>query len=187
MRKTLLFLTLLLSGFIIYSGKAYSQTKKNITNIGPIDVFLDSVRTSMIGKEFGNILFTDTADSKFDLQSLRGNIVAINIWAYGCKPCIEEIPKLNMLVDKYKDKPVKFISINGAGGKINFKHPSVSKDLKRINFKYMTVSTDKHLDELYDFRIIIPQHIILDKRGIVLDYFAGPKTARLDSIIGIHK
>jgi len=186
MKKSFYLISFILIGLIIFSFENKNQTEVNVS-VDPIDKYIDSLRTAMIGKEFGNLLFTDTADNKFDLQSLRGNIVAINIWAYGCKPCITEIPELNMLVDKYKDKPVKFISINGNGGKINFKHPSVSKDLKRLNFKYLTVCTDKHLNELYNFQMIFPQHIVLDKKGVVIDYFFGPKTNRLDSLININK
>lgn len=186
MKKSFYLISLILIGVIIFSFKNKNRTEVNV-NVDPIERYMDSLRTAMIGKEFSNLLFTDTADNKFDLQSLRGNIVAINIWAFGCKPCITEIPELNMLVDKYKDKPVKFISINGYGGKIDFKNPSALNSFKQLNFKYLTVCTDKQIKELNNVQFIFPQHIVLDKKGVVIDYFFGPQTNRLDSLININK
>jgi thiol-disulfide isomerase/thioredoxin len=40
-----------------------------------------------------------------------GNILLINFWADWCKPCIGEFPHENVLVEKYKGKPVKILNI----------------------------------------------------------------------------
>jgi thiol-disulfide isomerase/thioredoxin len=40
-----------------------------------------------------------------------GNILLINFWADWCKPCIEEFPHENALVEKYQGKPVKILNI----------------------------------------------------------------------------
>ena len=34
----------------------------------------------------------------------KGKVVAINFWALGCAPCIEEIPELNNLLKKFADR-----------------------------------------------------------------------------------
>ena len=44
-------------------------------------------------------------------EKLRGNVVIVDFWATWCIPCIETIPHINGLVEKYKDKPVTFISM----------------------------------------------------------------------------
>src|ERR687893_223477 len=53
---------------------------------------------------------TSMDGKKFELASLRGKVVVINFWFTGCPPCIEEMPKLNELVEKFKDKDVVFIA-----------------------------------------------------------------------------
>ncbi|MBK9981282.1 MAG: TlpA family protein disulfide reductase [Saprospiraceae bacterium] len=40
-----------------------------------------------------------------------GKVSFINFWHIGCRPCEEEMPLLNQLVEKYKDQPVNFLAI----------------------------------------------------------------------------
>jgi thiol-disulfide isomerase/thioredoxin len=42
----------------------------------------------------------------------EGKISIINFWFIGCKPCEEEMPGFNALVEKYKDKPVQFLAFS---------------------------------------------------------------------------
>jgi thiol-disulfide isomerase/thioredoxin len=47
---------------------------------------------------------------EISFKSLRNNVIVINFWFIGCKPCVEEMPRLNDIVDLYKDKNVVFLS-----------------------------------------------------------------------------
>src|SRR5262249_22380761 len=46
----------------------------------------------------------------FDLKSLRGKVVVLNMWFIGCGPCREEIPKLNDVVREFKNRGVVFLA-----------------------------------------------------------------------------
>ncbi len=46
------------------------------------------------------------------LKDLRGKYVYIDIWATWCHPCMDEIPFLNEIEEKYKDKNIAFVSIS---------------------------------------------------------------------------
>jgi len=35
----------------------------------------------------------------------------LNFWFIGCKPCVEEIPDLNRIQEKFKDKDVVFLAV----------------------------------------------------------------------------
>ena len=50
------------------------------------------------------------------LEELRGQWVVINYWAQWCKPCIEEIPELNALDQKYEQVTVLGVNYDGAIG-----------------------------------------------------------------------
>jgi thiol-disulfide isomerase/thioredoxin len=55
-----------------------------------------------------------TLDGKIvSSEDLKGKVVLINFWATWCKPCLEEMPELVALRDKYKEnKDFVFLTIN---------------------------------------------------------------------------
>jgi thiol-disulfide isomerase/thioredoxin len=46
------------------------------------------------------------------LQSMKGKIVVVDVWATWCAPCIERFPHMVQLHDQYKDKGVQFVSMS---------------------------------------------------------------------------
>ena len=47
---------------------------------------------------------------KLNPDYFQGKISIINFWFIGCNPCEEEMPGFNVLVEKYKGKPVNFLA-----------------------------------------------------------------------------
>ncbi len=41
----------------------------------------------------------------------HGEIVVLDFWGPGCKPCVEEIPLLSELAGRYKEKPIRWLAI----------------------------------------------------------------------------
>jgi thiol-disulfide isomerase/thioredoxin len=48
----------------------------------------------------------------FDLRSLRGDVVVVNVWASWCAPCIAEAPGLQKVHEQTEAEGVRFIGIN---------------------------------------------------------------------------
>ncbi len=44
--------------------------------------------------------------------AMKGKVVVLEFWATYCDPCIENIPHLNDLAEKFKGKPVVFLSVS---------------------------------------------------------------------------
>ncbi|MCX6169726.1 MAG: TlpA disulfide reductase family protein [Ignavibacteriales bacterium] len=54
----------------------------------------------------------DEKDSAYmDLLNMKDEVVLLDFWATWCSPCIQAFPHMNDLVEKYKDKKLKVISI----------------------------------------------------------------------------
>ena len=46
------------------------------------------------------------------LADLRGTVVLVNFWATWCEPCLEEMPSLEDLQDRLKDRPFTLLAVN---------------------------------------------------------------------------
>ena len=74
---------------------------------------MDKAGMEMIGKPAPPFSVKTLSGDDHTDQSLLGKTVVINFWFIKCKPCIDEIPKLNKLVKKYNhNKDVVFLSIS---------------------------------------------------------------------------
>jgi DsbE subfamily thiol:disulfide oxidoreductase len=47
-----------------------------------------------------------------DTRALRGSVAVVNVWAEWCGPCLEEMPALQRLHERYGDRGVTFLGIN---------------------------------------------------------------------------
>jgi len=109
---------------------------------------------------------------KKNLFSGKNVVYIVNLWGAQCKPCIKEIPKLNKLVEKYKNKKVKFIAIS------RFNDDSLLFENFNIDFKF-----EKYYNEgkLFDYfqnlnpskGKVIPILIIINNKGYIEYYFEG--------------
>jgi peroxiredoxin len=106
---------------------------------------------------------TSLDGKQLDSASLRGKVVVIDFWFTGCPPCLEELPKLNSLVDEFKNKDVVFIAPTWD------KEPTLRAFLKEHPFKYQVIPEAKALvlEACRDGQgnVIVPVHMVIDKEG----------------------
>jgi len=57
-------------------------------------------------------LLPDQPVANASFQALAGKAVVLEFWATWCAPCVEEIPHLNALAQKFKDRPIVFLSVS---------------------------------------------------------------------------
>ena len=97
---------------------------------------------------------------QIELSKLKGQVFILNFWFTRCQPCIEEMPELNKLVDKYSDKNVQFISFAPESSDILLpfliEHP----------FKFKTVGNSENIrQDIFKLFSGWPYSIIIDKQG----------------------
>ena len=51
-------------------------------------------------------------NTTYKLQDKKGKVVLVNLWATWCGPCIAEMPHLNEMQEKYRDKGFEIIGLN---------------------------------------------------------------------------
>jgi len=58
------------------------------------------------------IKFEDTSGNSVSLLDFKGKPVVLNLWASWCSPCVEEMPSLAKLQEKYKDKGLVVLALS---------------------------------------------------------------------------
>lgn len=114
MKKFLQLILFLLSISSIVSA----QTTDSATTAAPADSKPATKSTkrpdlnnliNLTGQKAPDFVSVDMNGTEYNLENLRGKIVVINLWATWCVPCVEEMPMLNNMVNKFKGKDVVFL------------------------------------------------------------------------------
>ncbi|WP_420265654.1 peroxiredoxin family protein [Candidatus Magnetominusculus dajiuhuensis] len=66
----------------------------------------------IIGKAAPDFTLKTLDGKNFSLSTLKGKTVLINFWATWCPPCVEELPSMNKLYLKYKQKGFEVVAIS---------------------------------------------------------------------------
>lgn len=117
-----------------------------------------------VGKIVSSFNYTDIYGTNLKSESLKGKIIVFNFWATSCGPCILEMPALNKLVEKYKEKNVVFIAPI-----VYANIESVKQFLLKNPFNYQIVLIDSKDYDITSF----PTHIIINQELNVVEKFVG--------------
>lgn len=120
-----------------------------------------------IGQDVPDFKFTDINGKTYSKADLKGKVVVINFWFIQCKPCTQEMPELNKLVEKYRqNKNVIFLAPT-----FNQKD-KVLKFLKKKSFDYALIANAE--ETIKDFGInSYPTNIVMNKEGKYSMYMTG--------------
>jgi thiol-disulfide isomerase/thioredoxin len=92
---------------------------------------------------------------------LNGRVYVLEFWATWCGPCVQSIPHMIELADKYKDKAVPFIALS-----VDSSSEPVKKMVKSKGINYY-VGMDNGLSKKYPVRGI-PSAFIIGRSGRVV-------------------
>jgi len=160
--------------------------KKSATLLIKIILLLSSVYAcDMAGNRHGEEGSGNTAPEKgalsrdFTLKNLsgkdvslsdfRGNIVFLNFWATWCPPCRQEMPSMEKLHEKYKDRGLTILAVAGDGEGVELVRPFVEE--RNFTFPVLIDDRGKAADIYRIFAV--PTTIIIGTDGKIIGKVQG--------------
>jgi thiol-disulfide isomerase/thioredoxin len=127
------------------------------------------IRSALLpGMVFPALVLTDSLSQPFDISSLRGKIVFIDVWASWCLPCREEMPRLIQLFEQYKDSGFIVIAISLDDDKAKWLN-AVTKDQQPWQ-QFSELKTWRNNSILNKWGVTgIPYNFLIDKKGNLID------------------
>ncbi len=117
-----------------------------------------------------NIAFADSKGNKLSLGDLKGKVVFINFWATWCPPCIAEMPSINNLYKRYRDKSkITFIMVDVDA---NFQKSKSFMDKNNYDLPLYIPASQIPSNFLSG---AIPTTVILDKSGKMVGRIEGSR------------
>lgn len=121
-----------------------------------------------------NFTLPDLNGKKVELKSLLGKgPVFIHFWATWCIPCQEEMPYLERIYQKYKDKGLAVVAISTDYPKTMNKVKPFIKG-RRYTFRVL-LDTSQQVANLYHVQNVMPTDYLIDAQGLVRKSYSGYK------------
>lgn len=109
--------------------------------------------------------FSVTADNGRSISpaNFGGKVLVLNFWATWCAPCVEEIPSLDQLQRRFKNRGLVVLAISVD------KDESAYKDfLRRVNVDFLTTRDPAQKISADYGTLQFPETYIIDSRGKIV-------------------
>lgn len=170
--RTLLFFLFTL---ILSTPSIFAETKKE-------DLFSKAgIQPFHVGTKAPNFRLEDLRGKKSELTHYRGKVVFLNFWATLCAPCKEEMPSIEELYKKFKDKDFVFLTIA-----VDYAGIKPVRDFIEKHRYTFPVLIDPEFETLDLFKIRgIPTTLLIDKKGFIIGKAVGSKDWTRSEVVSI--
>lgn len=122
-------------------------------------------------KPFPEMSWTDFGGATTKLKELKGKVVILDFWATNCPPCIEEIPHLSGLQNKYGADNLQVVGLHVGDEEDRLKVPAFAE---RLKIDYPLAQPEDALNKfIFAEGSEIPQTAVFDREGRLVRKFVG--------------
>ena len=152
----------------------YTKLNTDLIYQERIDITYKSYETLRKGMAASKWSYPDIDGKEHSLDSFKGKLVYIDVWATWCGPCKAEIPALQQLVKDYQGKDIVFVSIS-----VDDNKNAWEKMIKENNYDWYQI----HAEKAWNSTIVkdnlikgIPRFMMVDREGNIISVNAPRPT-----------
>ena len=147
--------------FLVVGGIAGLFIYREKTKVGQPGVI-------SVGQQAPDFSIKDAEGKLVKLSDYRGKVVFLNFWATWCAPCVEEMPEMNVLQEKYKDRKFQMMAIS-----VDNSWDVVRDFYEKHNLDMPTfLDPGQQVRSMYKVRGY-PETFVIDGKGSVRKYKIG--------------
>lgn len=143
------------------------------------------------GQNISGFSTVDNYGETWDGTSLQNaELTLINYWATWCGPCVSEMPHFQEAYEYYSANPDEGVQIAAAVCESNgCTWQSALSFLQQNGYTYPNFRVDSVLDAAFDTCGYIPQTLIVNSNGVILDHIVGsfPSVDYLYDVVNMWK
>ena len=123
-----------------------------------------------VGQQAPDFTTKDETGKEVKLSDFRGKLVFLNFWATWCAPCIEEMPEMDTLNEKFKDRKFQMMAVS-----VDHNWEVVKDFYAKLNLDIPTyLDPGQQVRNSYKVRGY-PETFLIDRNGYVVKYIIGPQ------------
>ncbi|PLY06075.1 MAG: TlpA family protein disulfide reductase [Arcobacter sp.] len=162
----------IISTTLIFTGCGSKEEKK--TEIVKEIVKKEQTKFNLTSTDLQTITLEKT-DKGMIFKGLEGKIVLLNFFATWCPPCRAEIPHLNNLKEKYKEKfEVVALDMGGKDGNLTTKE-KLNDFINEYKINYIVTNSEENFKvaEVMGGVKIIPTLFLINQTGTIVQKYVG--------------
>jgi thiol-disulfide isomerase/thioredoxin len=103
------------------------------------------------------------------LESLRGSVVLVSLWASWCPPCRTEVPRLNRLAARLGPRGLKVLAVNVE----QFDSAELRRLRDQLGIEYTVLTPLSAFEGAFDWDGSLPYAWLIDRQGRLRAEHAG--------------
>jgi thiol-disulfide isomerase/thioredoxin len=97
------------------------------------------------------------------MESLKGKVIFMNLWATWCPPCLAEMPSIQNLYEKVKSDKIAFVMIS-----LDEDPAKAQKFIQRLGFTFPVYTPDGYMPAQFGSGSVIPTTYVISPDGHVV-------------------
>lgn len=125
----------------------------------------------LLGQQAPDLSLSDLNGEIVSLSQYQGQVVMVNFWATWCPPCREEMPSMQNLHNKLKERGLVILAINvDEGGK-----DGVVKFIDKYKYSFPVLLDSKREAQSSYGVFAYPETYLIDRNGVVVEKVIGAR------------